>query len=108
VLGNPAACCQLLEDCLIEAARRAVVDVLDRGLAMPQPSGTQPGLEAPSVAVGGLAIEQQRQPFGVREIFDLLLRRKLDEGLHHAVKLERSQLIEGWMSEHQLSSPQWK
>jgi hypothetical protein len=73
-----------------------------------QPSGTESGLEPPGIAVGGFAVEQQRQPFGVREIFDLLLRRKLDEGLYHAVELECSQLIKCGMCEHQLSSPQWK
>jgi hypothetical protein len=87
---------------------RAVVDVLDRGLAVTQPSGAQSGLEAPSVAVGGLAVEQERQPFAVCETANLLLRLELDEGLRHAVKLERSELIEGGMCEHQTSSPQWK
>ena len=75
---------------------------------MTQPGGTQSGLEAPGVAIGSLAVEQQRQPFGVREIADLLLRLELDEGLHHAVELERSELVEGGMGKHRLSSPQWK
>jgi hypothetical protein len=70
-----------------------------------QPSDAQSGLEAPGIAVCGLAVEQQRQPFGVREIADLLLRFEFDEGLRHAVELERSQLVEG---EHRSSSPQWK
>ena len=81
VLGDPAAGGQLLEQRLVEPARRAVVDVLDRGLAVTQPSGAQSGLEAPGAAIGGLAVEQQRQPFGVREIAGLLLRFELDEGL---------------------------
>ena len=81
VLGDPAAGGELLEQRLVEPARRAVVDVLDRGLAVTQPGGAQPGLEAPGVAIGGLAVEQQRQPFGVGEIAGLLLRLQLDEGL---------------------------
>ena len=75
---------------------------------MPQPSGAQSGLEAPGAAIGGLAVEQQRQPFGVRQIAGLLLRFELDEGLDHTIELERSELVEGGMCEHQASSPQWK
>jgi hypothetical protein len=77
-------------------------------LAVPQPSRAQSGLEAPGVATGGLAVEQQGQPFSVREIADLLLRLELGEGLRHAVELERSELIESGMCEHRSSSPQWK
>ena len=108
MLGDPAAGGQLLEQRLIEATRGAVVDIFDCGLAVPQPSGAQSGVEASGVAIGGLTVEQQRQPFGVCKIADLLLRLDLDEGLRHAVELERSQLIKGGMCEHQLSSPQWK
>jgi hypothetical protein len=36
----------------------------------------------------------------VREIAGLLLRFKLDESLRHAVKPERSQLVESGMREH--------
>jgi len=39
VFGDPAAGGQLLEQRFVEPARRAVVDVLDGGLAVPQPSG---------------------------------------------------------------------
>jgi hypothetical protein len=108
VLGDPAAGGQLLEQRLVEPPRRAIVDVLDRGLAVTQPSGTQSGLEAPGVAIGGLAVEQERQPFGVGETAGLLLRLELDEGLRHAVEVERSELVEGGMCEHRSSSPQWK
>jgi hypothetical protein len=72
-----------------------------------QPGGAQSGLEAPGVATGGFAVEQHGQPFGVRQITCLLLRLQLDEGLRHAVELERSELIESGMCEHQSSSPQW-
>jgi hypothetical protein len=66
VLGDPAAPRQLLEQCFVEPPRRAVIDVLDGGLAVSQSSGS--GLKAPGVAVANFAIEQQCQPFGVREI----------------------------------------
>jgi hypothetical protein len=36
------------------------------------------------------------------------LRFELDESLRHAVELERSELVEGGVCEHQSSSPQWK
>ena len=108
MLGDPAAGGQLLEQRLIEPARRAVVDVLDYGLAMTQPRSAQSGLEALCAAVGSFAVEQQCQPLGVRQITSGVLRRKIDEGLRHAVELERSKLIEGGMCEHWSSSPQWK
>jgi hypothetical protein len=98
VLGDPAARRQLLEQGFVEPTRRAVVDVLDCGLAVTQSSGTQSGLEAPAVAIGGLAVKQQRQPFGVREIADLLSRFELDESLR--VELKRPELVEGRMCEH--------
>jgi hypothetical protein len=43
-------------------------------------------LEAPGVAVSDLAVEQQRQPLGVRKTAGLLLRLELDESLRHAVE----------------------
>ena len=64
----------MLEQRFVEPARRAVVDVLDGGLAVTQSGGAQSGLEAPGAAIGSLAVEQQRQPFGVRQIAGLLLR----------------------------------
>jgi len=47
-----------------------------------------------------LAIEQQRQPFGVGEITGLVLRLQLDEGIGHAVELEGSKLVDRWVCEH--------
>ena len=57
VLGDPAAGGQLLEQRFVEPAWGAVVDVLDGGLVVTQPSGAQAGLEATGAAIGGLAIE---------------------------------------------------
>jgi hypothetical protein len=104
-LGDPAAGRQLLEQCLVEPPRRSEVDVLDGGLAVTQPGGVQSGLEALRVAIGCFAVEQERQPFGVREITALLLRLEFEEGLRHAVELECSELIKGGMDEHRSSSP---
>jgi hypothetical protein len=80
VFGDPSAGGQLLEQRFVEPAWGAEV------LAVPQPGRTQAGLEASGVAMGDLAIEQQRQPFGVREIAHLLLRLKLDERLEAACR----------------------
>ena len=67
---------------------------------MSQLGAAQPALEPRSVALGGLAVEQQRQPFGVRQITRGVLRLQFDEGLGHAVELERSQLVESGMRKH--------
>jgi hypothetical protein len=93
---------------LCRDAAGAVIDVLNGGLAVSQPSRPQSDLEAPGVAVANFAIEQQCQPFGVREIAGLLLCFEFDKGLRHTVELERSELVEGRMCQHQSSSPQWK
>jgi hypothetical protein len=74
-----------------------MVDVLDRGLAVTQPSGAQSVGKRQVPAISGLAVEQKGQPFGVRQIAGLLLRFELDEGLEHTIKLERSELIESGM-----------
>ena len=100
MLGDPAAGRQLLEQCFVEPPRRAVIDVLDGGLAVSQPSRPQSDLKAPGVAVADFAIEQQCQPFGVREIAGLFLRFEFDKGIGHAVEPERSQLVESGMREH--------
>jgi len=47
---------------------RAVVDVLDRGLAIAQASCTQPDLRAFGRAIGDLPIKQECEPFSVGEI----------------------------------------
>ena len=107
-LGDPAARRQLLEQCFVEPPRRAVIDVLDGGLAVSQPSRPQSDLEAPGVAVADFAVEQQCQPFGMGEIAGLFLRFEFDESLRHAVELERSELVKRGMCQHQSSSPQWK
>ena len=64
---DPIAGDQPLEQCSIEAALGAPVDVLDGGalaeLGMPQPGG-----ELAVGALGGLAVEQQGEPLGVAEV----------------------------------------
>ena len=46
-------------------------------------------MEAPGVAIGSRAVEQQGQPFGVGEIAHVLLRFELDEGLRQGSDVSR-------------------
>ena len=66
-LLDPVPAGERLEQGAIEAACGAVVDVLDDGVVA-QPGIAQPGLEPPVVAIGGLAVEQQAEPFGMGEV----------------------------------------
>jgi hypothetical protein len=62
--------------------RTAAIAILDDLHQIPSLVGAaQPALEPRSVALGGLAVEQQRQPFGVRQITRVVLRLQLDEGV---------------------------
>lgn len=108
MLGDPAAGGELLEQRLVEPARRSVVDVLDRRLTVTQPGAAQPAVEALGVAGCRLAVEQQRQPFGVSQIGRIILSLELDEGVGDAVELERYELVDGGMGQRCVSSPQWK
>src|SRR5437879_846561 len=69
MLGNPAAGGQLLEESFVETARAAVIDVLDRRLAVAQLRIAQPAFEPLRAAMGRLAIDHQRQPLaGARSL----------------------------------------
>src|SRR5262245_34958199 len=57
LLGDPSAGRELLEERFIELALGAIVDVLDRSLAIAQARGAQPDLSAFACAIGDLAIE---------------------------------------------------
>ena len=71
----------------VEAARGAIVDVLDAGL-LAQLGVVQP-LRQPLVASQRrFAFEQQRKPFGVAEACGLAAGFDVGEGLGHAVKAE--------------------
>src|SRR5262245_25343304 len=103
-LGNPAASRELLEERFVELALRAVVDVLDRGLAVAQARRTQADLRALGRAIGDLAIDQECEPFGMGEIPGGILLFELEEGVGHAVELQRSELVESGMGEHRYVS----
>jgi hypothetical protein len=57
MLGNPAAGGQLLEESFVETAWGAVIDVLDRRLAVAQLRIAQPAFEPLRAAMSRLAIE---------------------------------------------------
>ena len=109
MLGNPAAGGELLEQRLVEPARRAVVDVLDRRLAVAQLRAAQPALERAwcrDCAASRSSSSASHSAW--REIPGSVLRLQLDEGVGHAVELQRSQLVDGGMGQHCVFSPQWK
>ena len=64
----------------------------------------QPGGELAVGAFGGLAVEQQGEPFGVAEAFGALVVLQLGEGAGHAGEAELDELIDGGMCEQ---GPQW-
>src|SRR5262245_8065389 len=106
LVSNPAAGGELLEEGFVELALSAIVDILDGGLAVTQASLTQPDLRAFGRAIGDLPVKQECEPFGVSEIPGGMLLLELDEGVGHAVELQRSELVEGGMGEHRCLSPQ--
>ena len=100
---DPAAGGEFLEQRAIEAARGAVVDVLDRSL-MAQPGIAQASEQASVTPIADLLIEQQGEPFGMGERGGLSGCFDLSEGLGHAVESELMKQIEGWMGEQSLVS----
>lgn len=98
VVVDPLAFDQHRQEAAVEAARGAIVDVLDTGL-LAQLGVLQP-LRQPLVASQcRFAFEQQCKPFGVAEARGVAAGFDVGEGLGHAVKAERVELIEGRMSE---------
>jgi hypothetical protein len=96
---DPAALGELAEQCAIEAARGAVIDILDGGL-MAQPAVTQ-ACEKPSVAAtSNLAIEQQAEPFRMCQSGSFAGCFDFAERFGHAVEAELMQQVESRMGEH--------
>ena len=89
---------ELLEQRAIEAARGAVIDILDErldGAAWHSAAGRQP----PVAPIADLAIEQQGEPFGMGEGRGFAGGFEFAEGLGHAGKAELVELIEDGMGE---------
>jgi hypothetical protein len=89
---DPASLGELVEQRAVETARGFVIDVLD-GSLMTQPGVTQ----APVMAPGGFAIEQQGEPFGMAQRRGFAGCFDLAEGLGHAVEAELTEQVEGRM-----------
>jgi hypothetical protein len=100
---DPAALGELFEQRPIEAARGAVIDVLDAGV-MAQPGITQARRQAPVAAMRDLAVEQQAEPFGMGQLSGIGRGFDLGEGIGHAGEPELVQLIEGRVAEHDVVS----
>src|ERR1700737_4190624 len=100
---DPAACGEFLEQRAIEAARGAIIDVLDRSL-MTQSGIAQTREQAPVTSIADLLIEQQSEPFGMGQRGGFSGCFDLTEGLGHAVESELMKEIEGWMGEQGLVS----
>ena len=104
---DPLAVGELVEQGAVEAARGAVIDVLDDGL-LAQPGIAQPGGEPLVAAMGDLAIEQQTEPVGMGERCGFAGGFEFGEGLGHAGEAELGELIEDRMGQHCHSPPvQW-
>ena len=80
----------------VEAARGAIVDVLDAGL-LAQLGVLQPLRQPLVTSQRRFTFEQERKPFGVAEACGVAAGFDVGEGLGHAVKAERVELIEGRM-----------
>jgi hypothetical protein len=65
MLCDPSASSKLLEQPFVELALGSVIDILDTGLAMAQAGRTQADLDPLGIAISHLAINKQREPFGV-------------------------------------------
>jgi hypothetical protein len=104
-VGDPLTACKMLEQGAVEAARGAVVDVLDHGV-LAQLGAAQPCLGALGVAPGGLALDQEREALLEAEGLGLARAEQLFERLGHADEAEPMQLVEGGMSQHE-GPPQW-
>ena len=105
---DPVAGGQLVEQRAVEAARRPQIDVLDDGL-LPQGGEPQAGDQPLVLALGRLAVEQQRQPLLEGQRRDVGLSALIIERLGHAGQPEGEQAFLGWMSKHRdlLRAGQW-
>jgi hypothetical protein len=87
---DPLGAAQALEQRPVEAAWDAVVHVFHAGIAMAQPGGAQPFLEAAGAAPGLFAVEHQSDPFDGVRAAAAGIGDQLGEGLGHAVELEHA------------------
>ena len=100
---DPVAGDELVEQRLVETARRLHVDILDDG-RLAQAGELQSGDEPLVLALDGLAVDHQREPLLEGERGDVGLSPLLLQRLGHAGEPERDQAVVGGMREHRIFS----
>ena len=67
LVGDPFAGEQALEQRLVEATARAVIDIFRASPYVTQPGGAHPGLKPLGLTADDLAVNQQAEPFSVTD-----------------------------------------
>lgn len=98
-LTNPLAGGEGLEERTVKAASGAVVDVLDGG-GLTELGAGQATRDATVVAGGGLAIDEEAEPIGMRHLGRLGIVLQFDAGIGHGGEAECAQAIDGGVNEH--------
>lgn len=104
-LIDPGPAIHCLEQATIEATGGPVIDILDRSLVA-QPGIVQSRPQSPFIALVALRfmVEQEPEPFGMRELEAPRVDLQLGEGARHPGKPELVHLVESRMG--QVRSPQ--
>src|SRR5712691_9904195 len=100
---DPIAGNELLEQRLVEPARRLEVDVLSHGV-LAQARESQSAHESFVLALGGLAVDQEREPLIEVERGDVGLLALFLQRLCHADEAECDETVVGGMYKHACSS----
>jgi hypothetical protein len=95
---DPVALGQLLEQRAVKTARTAIINIFDAGL-LAQLGIAQAGYEPFVAPPRRFAIKEEPKPFAMTKVIGLALCIDFGEGLGHALKAERVELIERWMIE---------
>jgi hypothetical protein len=94
-----------LEQSAVEAASRAIVDILhDCGLA--QLGDVKAAGETAIVPIGDFAINKQTEPIGMRELDSLRIVLQLDERIGHSMQPDGSQAFDSGVDQHEWSPSQ--
>jgi len=93
MLADPVTAGELQEQCTVQAARCAVIDILDGG-EMPQLGSPGACLEAFLLSQGHLVLEQDAEPFHVVESFAFWVGRQITHALGHAIQAELAQPVD--------------
>jgi hypothetical protein len=94
LVGDPSASEQALEQGLVEAAARAVIDIFWAGTHMAQPGRAHPSHEPLRFSACNFTVYEQAQPFSVTEIGGRILGLQFGKGLGHTVQPQGLQVME--------------